>query len=167
VVGHRVGWLNPVFELLSWIGTQGLVWLVIALVLAIAWRRPALFVRVLLADTIAQLVAYGLKEATDRPRPSAAYAEPKPLVRTPHDPSFPSGHAASSFACATILAVAVPRFAWAFYLLAAGIACSRVYVGVHYPLDVLAGAALGILLATALLTLEAVLRRSRRAMPAG
>ena len=167
MVEHRVGWLNPVFELLSWIGTQGLVWLVIALALAIAWRRPPLFARVLLADGIAQLAAYGLKQATDRPRPSAAYAEPKPLVHAPHDPSFPSGHAASSFACATILAVAAPRFAWAFYLLAAGIACSRVYVGVHYPLDVLAGAVLGTLLAIALLTLEAVLRRSRRAKQAG
>jgi undecaprenyl-diphosphatase len=162
-----VGWLNPLFEALSWLGTQGVVWLVVGALLAYAWRRPMLFARVLLADAVAQLLAYGLKEATGRARPSSVFAAPKPLVRAPHDPSFPSGHAASSFACATVLALALPRFAWAFYLLAAAIAWSRVYVGVHYPLDVLAGAVLGVLVAIALRMLEAALRRSRPATRAG
>ena len=167
MVEHRVGWLNPLFEGLSWIGTQGLVWLVIALALAVARRRPLLLARVVLADGCAQLLAYAIKQASGRARPSTIYEHPKPLVCAPHDGSLPSGHAASSFACATVLAFAIPRYAWAFYLLAAAIAWSRVYVGVHYPLDVLGGAALGVVVATALRMLEAALRRSRRGPRAG
>ncbi len=49
-VHHRAGWLNPVFEGLSWIGGKGLVRLAIALVLAVWWRRPWLFAQVALAD---------------------------------------------------------------------------------------------------------------------
>jgi undecaprenyl-diphosphatase len=152
---------------LSRIGGQGLVWLVIAAAVALLWRRPLVFVEVALADGIANLVAWLLKIAVDRPRPSTVYAQPKPLVHAPHDASFPSGHAATSFACATILAVAAPRYAVAFYVLAAAIAWSRVYNGVHYPLDVLGGAVLGVLVAIALLRLVRALPRLRRATRAG
>jgi undecaprenyl-diphosphatase len=165
-VHHRAGWLNPVFEALSWVGTQGLVWLAIAAVLAVSWRRPWLFLQVALADFVGQLISYGLKQEIDRERPSLVYPTPKPLVHTPHEGSFPSGHATTSFACATILSLHAPRAAPAFFLLAAAVAWSRVYVGVHYPLDVLGGAVLGVLVAIALRWLLAVPRRSRRARPA-
>jgi undecaprenyl-diphosphatase len=144
-----------------------LVWLVIAAVLAVWWRRPTLFLQVALADLVAQLVSFGLREWIGRARPSAVYASPKPLVQTPHDGSFPSGHAAASFACATVLAFHAPRASPAFFLLAAAIAWSRVYDGVHYPLDVLGGAVLGVAIAIALRWLSANLPRSRRATPAG
>jgi undecaprenyl-diphosphatase len=152
-VHHRAGWLNPVFEVLSYIGTQGVIWVVIALVLAAVWRRPYLLVLVAAADVFAQVLSYALKGLTDVDRPPVRYAEPKPLVHVPQDHSFPSGHSASSFACATVLAFAAPRAAVALYLLAAGIAFSRVYVGVHWPLDVLGGAVLGIGIALALVFL--------------
>ena len=120
-----------------------------------------------LGDLSGQLISYGLKQAIGRERPNLAYAEPKPLVHAPHDGSFPSGHATVSFACATLLSFYVPRAAPLFFLLAAAIAWSRVYVGVHYPLDVLGGAALGVLIAIALRWLSAVPRRSARATRAG
>jgi undecaprenyl-diphosphatase len=88
-------------------------------------------------------------------------------VHTPHSGSFPSGHATIAFACATVIAWQVPRLAFPAFALAAAIAWSRVYVGVHWPLDVLGGAALGVLVATALLTLVEALRRSRREMRTG
>jgi len=82
-------------------------------------------------------------------------------VPLPHDASFPSGHAATSFAAATMLSLSFPRFAPFLYVLAAAIAFSRVYVGVHYPLDVIGGAALGVLIATALRVLMIRIGRGR------
>jgi undecaprenyl-diphosphatase len=85
---------------------------------------------------------------------------PEPLLEAPSTYSFPSGRATVSFACATVLALAVPRLTWPLFLLAALISFSRVYVGVHYPFDVLAGAVLGVAIAIALRRLAAALRRS-------
>jgi len=81
-------------------------------------------------------------------------------VDLPATYSFPSGHATVSFACAAVLALAVPRLRVPLYALAALIAFSRVYVGVHYPFDVLGGALLGVGIAIALRMLAAALRRS-------
>ena len=103
------------------------------------------------AGGAADLLALVLKRVIDVDRPPLRYPEPDPLVRVPLDHSFPSGHAATSFACATVLAFAAPRLAVPLYLLAAAIAYSRVYVGVHYPIDVLGGAILGAAVGLALL----------------
>ncbi len=114
----------------------------------------------MIAVVLADWSAMGLKAFFDRPRPPLRYAEPKTLVHNPHDASFPSGHAATSFAAATMLSFAFPRVAPFLYVLAAAVAFSRVYVGVHYPLDVLGGALLGVLIAVGLRLL--MNRRGRR-----
>jgi undecaprenyl-diphosphatase len=136
---------------------------------------------VVLADT----AALALKRVFERPRPYVPFPDPEPLVGTGLDYAFPSGHAATSFAGATVLSRAAPRLAPVFFLLAAAVAWSRVYVGVHYPSDVLAGAVLGVLVggalvavagralvpagvsSTALRRLAGALRRSQRAPPPG
>ena len=62
--------------------------------------------------------------------------------------SWPSGHAATAFAGATVLAWLAPQFRVLWYVLAVLIAFSRLYNGVHYPTDVLSGAVLGLLVAS-------------------
>jgi undecaprenyl-diphosphatase len=179
VVHHRAGVFDHLFVWVTYAGKLGLVWVGIALVLALLWRRPGVLLLVVGADLSADACAYLLKLAVDRPRPFVRYALPKPLVANPHDSSFPSGHSATSFACATVLTALAPRLAPVWVALAAAVAFSRVYVGVHYPLDVIAGAGLGVLVgaawlllaraevATALRTRGAALRRSRRSPRSG
>lgn len=164
VVDNRIGIFDPLFEALSYAGSFGFVWLAIAVgISGFSWSRPWLWTRVGAAILIAESVSGGLKEWIERDRPAVADPEPETLVALPATYSFPSGHATVSFACATVLALAVPRLAVPLFALATLISFSRVYVGVHYPLDVLAGAVLGLVVAKALLTLLEALRRSRQA----
>jgi undecaprenyl-diphosphatase len=157
---------TPVVDLTR-IATDGLLFVLLAAVLALYWRRPWILLAVAVAGVSADLLSLALRQLIGRDRPFLAYPEPRPLVHPPASGSFPSGHAAAAFACATVIASASPRLAVPVYVLAGLVAWSRVYVGVHYPLDVLGGAALGVLVAIALLKLEAALRRSRQGTPAG
>jgi undecaprenyl-diphosphatase len=165
-VGHRAVLLNHAFEWLTRAGRSGVIWLVIAFVVALLMRRGEILVQTAAADVVALLASDVLKAAIPRSRPHL-----DPLIDVPRTHSFPSGHATTSFACATVLAAAVPRLGIPLYLLAAAVAWSRVYVGVHWPSDVLAGAVLGtgvgILVLRVLPRLEAARRRRLRARRGG
>jgi undecaprenyl-diphosphatase len=166
IVEHRVSWLDWLFVALSRIGTLGVVWVVIAVVAAFATRRRSLLLTAL-AVWAGDVLAGVLKVVVGRERPQFLH----PLLHVPHDGSFPSGHATTSFAGATMLSLLLPRLWPALYLLAAAIASSRLYNGVHYPLDVLGGALLGAAVgwagARALPRLERSRLRSPRATPRG
>lgn len=122
-----------------------------------AWRRQV--AAALLAMLLAWLAVRAMRWGIHVPRPFEMGLGHQWL---PHaaTASFPSTHAAVSVAWATGLGFAFrrrpPPLAWGFCLLAAGIAWSRVYLGLHMPVDVLAGAALGVL---AGLAAQALLRR--------
>jgi undecaprenyl-diphosphatase len=106
---------------------------------------------VLVADAVADLLSRLGKLLVHRHRPFVHQLGP---ATTTH--SFPSGHTATSFACAVVLASLAPRLRVPCFVLAVLIAFSRLYNGDHFPLDVLAGAVLGLLVGAV------VLRVSRR-----
>jgi undecaprenyl-diphosphatase len=89
-----------------------------------------------------------------------------PLILTnyPFDYSFPSGHAATSFAAATILAYFDKKRKKLFYLIAVLIAFSRVYLGYHYFLDVIVGAMLGYLISKFILLFYVKHAKQRKTM---
>ena len=102
-----------------------------------AWRRGVE------ATAFAYGLNYGVKVLVRRPRPEVG----EPLTPVISQMSFPSAHATTSFAAAGVYRRAVPAAAPALYGAAALFAFTRPYLGVHYPSDVLAGAALGSLVA--------------------
>jgi membrane-associated phospholipid phosphatase len=123
------------------------LWLVIAAVLSFAGRRPrraALHgvVAIALTSAVTNLL---VKPALRRRRPDRALARVPGTrnVRMPASRSFPSGHAASASAFATVVGHELPWTAVPLQVLASAVAYSRVHTGVHYPGDVLAGALLG------------------------
>jgi undecaprenyl-diphosphatase len=134
---------------------------------AVVLRRPGLVPLVAVGVLLAHVSSLLLKRAFGVERPNERFPEPEPLVPAPTDFSFPSGHATTSFAAAALIAGAAPRLAVPAFVLAAAVAFSRVYVGVHYPLDVAGGALLGLGVATALRLLVRAPTRSRPAPPAG
>jgi membrane-associated phospholipid phosphatase len=126
-------------------------WVKGPLMVAAGWcadlRCKRAFPLVALAATVSFFVASGLnaviKDIVDRHRPPLSM-DLEALVGLPGSPSFPSGHAMSAFAVAAAIAVLAPRTRWLVFGAAAVIGFSRVYLGVHYWIDVLAGAALGL-----------------------
>lgn len=109
-----------------------------------ALMKDAVFVGTSVVGTFA--LTMGLKYIVDRTRPYDAYPDLIHPHSTEADPSFPSGHTASAFALATSLCIRYPK--WYVIapsaLWAGSVAISRMYEGVHYPTDVMAGAALGV-----------------------
>ncbi|WP_405984329.1 bifunctional phosphatase PAP2/diacylglycerol kinase family protein [Streptomyces sp. NBC_00872] len=140
---------GPVLPRLSRGANHGLLWFGAAAGIAVL-GRGARSRRAALRG----VVSLGLASATINTVGKRAVRRPRPLIdgvpvirrlnRQPFTTSFPSGHAASAAAFATGVALESKGWGAVVAPLAAAVALSRVYTGVHYPSDVLAGAALGV-----------------------
>jgi undecaprenyl-diphosphatase len=120
------------------------LWLVVAGILFVYPRRRASAWRIVLVIGVSFLIVDAvLKELIWRARPFEIAPSVHVLVTRPVTSSFPSGHAASAFAGAVAASRALPEARWLWWALAVAIAYSRLYVGVHFPSDVLAGAVIG------------------------
>lgn len=150
-------WVSPVLDFLmpplSVAGNLGAIWLVLLAALAALGGGPGR--KMALAGLAGLVIGFAaselIKEITVRPRPFLSLPDARLLVSAPHSYAFPSGHATSAFAAASGAVLAakkmlgrVPPWGWAMVALAAVISYSRLYVGVHYPTDVAAGALLGL-----------------------
>ena len=150
----RLKWapLTSVMRLFTVVGTAGALWGFFA---AAAFLVTGLHLPNLLVPWAAVAgswtLAEGAKYLFNRTRPFIWDTEIAPLIKTPSSSSFPSGHSATAAAGALTLSVLYPPFAPALVAAAFLVILSRVYLGVHFPFDVLAGAAIGILTAVAVL----------------
>jgi undecaprenyl-diphosphatase len=134
-------------------GAQHLIWIMAALIVAYvaaAWRTDHFEGRVENAWHVAVSVAIAFAAEQligffwFRLRPFVALDGVTKLIeKSAEEKSFPSGHATAAFAIAFGLLVHNRRWGWAMVAAAAWVAVSRVFVGVHYPSDVLAGAVVG------------------------
>ena len=140
----RYSHLNKVMSYLTFLGGAVASTIICFILLLVGHRINGLGRSAVLAVVGSQLVVYIVKRSVSRLRPyqvleSAKYREELLLK----DYSFPSGHTAASFALAVVLSLYFPGAAPVFLALAALVGISRVYLGLHYPLDVLFGALLG------------------------
>jgi membrane-associated phospholipid phosphatase len=140
--------LDRPFRGLSNAANYSRLWLAIAAAIALAGGkrgRHAALEGVLAVGVTSAAINLGIKPLARRRRPDRADTSLAGArqVRMPRSGSFPSGHAASAFAFASAVGRHLPGLAVPIRLLAAGVAYSRVHVGVHYPGDVVVGFVLG------------------------
>ncbi len=135
------------FIFFSGIGNWGFIWLVIGIALII-WEeiedKKGLISLIIAVLVTLIFIDGGVKNVIKRPRPQFTVAQTIVVSDNRDSYSFPSGHATLAFAAAFILAREHKKWAKLYYILAILIAFSRIYLGKHYPLDVLGGIFFGL-----------------------
>ncbi|MFC2088135.1 phosphatase PAP2 family protein [Calditrichota bacterium] len=136
-------WLMPfITERLHWFPVWGII------IVMLIWKggrqgRTLLVLVIPLIFLSDQLSSSVFKPLFARTRPCIALDNIHLLIKKTNSFSLPSSHAANFFAVATFFGYFYRKYLWLFLIIAAAVAYSRVYVGVHYPFDILAGALLG------------------------
>jgi len=168
--------LDVIMPLITHLGDSSVVWLWIASIgLIMLFQQIPRFrdkphsavVKAVVVFCLYMAVIYvvnagaygGLKHLVQRPRPFVGQAETVRVlsddIRHLHcNGSFPSGHASNAFMIAVLLAGRFRRGRWAIFGVASLVALSRVYLGVHYPSDVIAGACLGLIITWLMVSLR-------------
>lgn len=145
----RVQAMDGFWAGVSFLGNVGWIWIVMAVNLVIFRKTRPLGLHIaggLLANVL--VVNVVLKNAVARLRPYDMMTDWLPLIDKPKDFSFPSGHTSASFVVAFICLRLMPKqYGIPVLILASMIAFSRLYLGVHYPSDILGGVIIGYLIA--------------------
>lgn len=139
--------LDKVMIWITRLGNTGLIWAFIAFCFLFKKSYRVVSLKIFFALVLTAIMSeFMLKHIFGRCRPSENLAKEELLLRKPKSYSFPSGHTVSSFACAMVLSLTFPHW-WIIipvFLLAVVIGFSRIYLKVHYPTDVCAGALVGV-----------------------
>lgn len=151
IQGLHMAWLDPIVSLYTKLGDAGILWIALSL-LMLAWKPTRRAGALALCAMILGLIVtnFTIKPLVERARPWLDWPI-VPLVTEKDPNSFPSGHTCAAFAAGMSWVRALP-WRWgriAAVVLAVCMGLSRLYVGVHYPTDVLAGALIGALCAWA------------------
>lgn len=146
--------MDKFMVIMTSLGNGGFMWIVIGIILLISKKYRKVGFITLIALLFSAILGEGiLKHLVQRSRPFTHVSAVKLLIAEPLSFSFPSGHAASSFAAAGVLAKYFKDYALEFFSMASIIAFSRLYLYVHYPTDVAAGIVLGLICSKAALYL--------------
>ncbi len=138
--------LDTLMPVITAFGNRGMLWILIALfMLAIRKYRINGIILLFALAICALLTNIILKIPIARPRPCWIYEIPL-LIPNPTDYSFPSGHTSASFTSAIIIAYSNKKCGIIAYIMALLISFSRLYLYVHFPSDVIAGAIIGTLI---------------------
>ena len=161
--GFQNSFLNVLMPILTDFGSL-IAWSLICVALYIFGGRKAKKVAILglIALFLSNVAVYFLKYIVAEPRPFLVLSHVHQLISENEIYSFPSGHTTSSFAVATVIGLKYKlkvknikfRLIYPLLAFAAIIGFSRVYIGVHYPLDVISGALIGTIFALTVLKLE-------------
>ncbi len=168
----RADWLEGFMKAVTFLGNGGWFFIALGILLAIYPKTRTYGFLVLAALAVdAVVLNLGLKNLVQRVRPYDQFPDLILLIEKQVDFSFPSGHSGCAFAAAGVFLLAPPKgkraFGWGMLILAVIIGFSRLYVGVHFPTDVLAGAAIGFLSALLVVYLYRRQERRERAKKAG
>lgn len=142
----RFEWLTQVMRFITSLGDGGLIWIVLAAIMLCMKRHrktgSAMAVALLIGYLTTNLI---LKNLVMRVRPYDAVVGLQALIAPLSDSSFPSGHATSAIAAGFVMMKNTKKYIGIpVFVLAVLICLSRLYLGVHYPTDVLAGALIGL-----------------------
>lgn len=141
----RADWLTPVMKAVTTLGNVGILWIIMSLVfLIIPKMRKTGFITslALIFDLLAVNVL--IKNLVRRTRPYEVIEGLTSVIGKQSDFSFPSGHTAASFAFAFAVMFVAPKKIWIPVMVTATlISFTRLYLGVHYPTDILGGVIIG------------------------
>ncbi len=140
--------LNGIMVFITSLGDGGTIWIVVS-VLLLLHKKTRKAGMISLIALLGNLIINNeiVKNIVQRPRPFVTFTDLQIIIPQPGQFSFPSGHTASSFASAVTFYRYLPKKVGVPAVILAGlIGFSRLYVGVHYPTDVLAGVVMGIFL---------------------